>query len=154
VQFTLDVDLGFASLLDFRWSATNTFAREEPFDLTGTFDTIGTASGFAVYPELKMNASANLIADEWNFQWSMRDIGETDDAARPAEITDDYVAAADIYHDLSANYTFGVVSFAVGISNLTDVDAPRFHSAFNANTEPGTYDVIGRRLFGSVNVTF
>ena len=101
-----------------------------------------------------MNASANLIADDWNFQWSMRYIGETDDAARPAEITDDSVAEAVIYHDLSANYTFGVVSFAVGISNLTDVDAPRFHSAFNANTEPGTYDVIGRRLFGSVNVTF
>lgn len=154
VQYTMDVDFGFASQLDFRWSATNTFSREETFDLTGTFDTIGTASGFAVYPELKMNASANLIADDWNFQWSMRYIGETDDAARPAEITDDSVAEAVIYHDLSANYTFGVVSFAVGISNLTDVDAPRFHSAFNANTEPGTYDVIGRRLFGSVNVTF
>lgn len=154
VQYTMDVDLGFAAQLDLRWSATNTFTREETFGLTGTFETVGTASGFAVFPELKMNASANLSADDWNFQYAMRYIGETDDAARPSEITDDSVAEDIIYHDISANYTFGLVSVSMGISNLTDEDAPRFHSAFNANTEPGTYDVIGRRLFGSVNVKF
>ncbi|WP_440875478.1 TonB-dependent receptor plug domain-containing protein [Thalassotalea sp. PLHSN55] len=154
VQYTMDVDFGFGNQLDFRWSATNTFTREETFGLTGTNETVGTASGFAVYPELKMNASANLSADDWNIQWAMRYIGETDDAARPASITDDAVAEDIIYHDLSGSYTFGTVSFAVGLSNLTDEDAPRFHSAFNANTEPGTYDVIGRRIFGTVNVKF
>ncbi len=154
VQYTVDVDFGFGSQLDLRWSATNTFTREETFGLTGTNETIGTASGFAVYPELKMNASANLSADDWNVQWAMRYIGETDDAARPANITDDSVAEDIVYHDITAGYTFGLVSLSIGVSNLTDEDAPRFHSAFNANTEPGTYDVIGRRLFGSVNVRF
>ncbi|WP_448547908.1 TonB-dependent receptor plug domain-containing protein [Thalassotalea fusca] len=154
VQYTVDVDFGFGNQLDLRWSATHTFEREETFALTGTTDTIGTADGFAVYPELRMNASANLMGDDWNVQWSMRFIGETEDATRPAAITDDHVAEEVIYHDLTGSYTFGTVSFSVGIANLTDEDAPRFHSAFNANTEPGMYDVIGRRLFGSVNVKF
>ncbi|GAA0816701.1 TonB-dependent receptor [Colwellia asteriadis] len=154
VQYTMDVDFGFGSQLDLRWSATNTFSREETFDYTGTVEKVGTAASSALYPELRMNASANLSADDWNIQWAMRYIGETDDVSRPAELTDDSVADSVLYHDLTGSYTFGVVSLTVGISNLTDVDAPRFHSAFNANTEPGVYDVIGRRLFGSVSVKF
>jgi len=35
-----------------------------------------------------------------------------------------------------------------------DEDPPLFHSAFNAETEPGYYDVIGRRFFTSVTVGF
>ncbi len=154
VQYTIDVDFGFAHKLDLRWSGTKTFKREETFALTGTVDTVGTANGFAVYPELKMNASANLIADDWNVQWTIRYIGETDDATRPAVITDDSVAETMIYHDLNASYTFGTISLSAGVANLTDEDAPRFHSAFNANTEPGMYDVIGRRFYTSVNIQF
>ena len=154
VQYTMDVDFGFGNQLDLRWSATHTFEREETFALTGTTDTIGTADGFAVYPELRMNASANLMGDDWNIQWGMRFIGETEDATRPAVLTDDHVAEQVIYHDLTGSYTWGTVSLSVGISNLTDEDAPRFHSAFNANTEPGMYDVIGRRLYGSLSVKF
>jgi len=154
VQYTFDVDFGFGSQLDLRWSGTYTFSREETFDLTGTTETIGTASGFGVYPELRMNASVNLMSDDWNIQWAMNYIGETTDATRPANLSDDIIAESVLYHDLNASYTFGLVSLTVGVGNLTDVDAPRFHSAFNANTEPGMFDVIGRRLYGSVNVKF
>jgi iron complex outermembrane receptor protein len=35
-----------------------------------------------------------------------------------------------------------------------DKDPPYFHSQFNANTEPGMYDVIGRRLFVSASWDF
>ena len=59
-----------------------------------------------------------------------------------------------MYHDVVGTYTFGVATVSVGVNNLTDQDPPYFHSAFNANTEPGTYDVIGRRVFGNVVFRF
>ena len=160
VQYTMDVDFGFGNKLDFRWSATNTFNREQTFSYTGTVEKVGTASsgadggGGGVFPEWRMNASVNLVADDWNIQWAMRYIGDADDAARAPEITDDAKAESIIYHDLTGSYTFGTVSLTLGIANLTDEEPPRFHSAFNANTEPGVYDVIGRRLYGSVSVKF
>ena len=39
-------------------------------------------------------------------------------------------------------------------NNLTDENPPYFHSNFNGNTEPGVYDVIGRRVFVSIVSTF
>ena len=51
------------------------------------------------------------------------------------------------YTDIVGTYTWNSVQFNLGIRNLTDEDAPRFHSAFNANTEPGMYDVIGRAYY-------
>lgn len=160
VQYTMDVDFGFGDKLDFRWSGTNTFNREQTFSYTGTVEKVGTASsgadggGGGVFPEWRMNASINLISDDWNIQWAMRYIGSADDAARSPEVTDDAKAESILYHDLTGSYTFGTVSLSLGIANLTDEEPPRFHSAFNANTEPGVYDVIGRRLYGSVSVKF
>lgn len=140
--------------LDLRWSATHTLSRETTFALVGSRETVGTADGNYTYPEWRMNSSANLTANDWSLQYALRFIGETTDAYRPANISDDVIAESVVYHDISASYNIGKVSIGLGVSNLTDVDAPRFHSAFNANTAPGVYDVIGRRLFGSVSVKF
>lgn len=58
-----------------------------------------------------------------------------------------------MYHDLVGTYTYKNLRFVGGINNVTDETPPYFHSAFNANTEPGVYDVIGRRLFASVTIS-
>ena len=54
----------------------------------------------------------------------------------------------------AGTYSFSNYSFSLGVNNVTDEDPPYFHSAFNANTEPGTYDVIGRRVFASFSASF
>ncbi|BFM10762.1 TonB-dependent receptor [Simiduia litorea] len=136
------------------WSATWQNKYERAYPLAGTRDLIGTANGFAVFPEWRYNFTAGIEGNNWSASWKMRYIGETEDALRPASITDDATAEAMLYHDLVGNYTWENISFTLGINNVTDEDAPRFHSAFNANTEPGMYDVIGRRLFTSVQLTF
>lgn len=136
------------------WSATWQEKYERDYPLSGTVDLIGTANGFAVFPEWRFNFTAGLEGDNWSASWKMRYIDETEDALRPASITDDNIAEAMLYHDLIGSYTWENITFTMGINNVTDEDAPRFHSAFNANTEPGMYDVIGRRLFTSVQVTF
>jgi len=41
-----------------------------------------------------------------------------------------------------------------GINNLTEENPPYFHSNFNANTEPGVWDVIGRRIFVGLEYQF
>ena len=58
------------------------------------------------------------------------------------------------YSDLVGTYTWKNYQVTVGLRNLTDEDAPRFHSAFNANTEPGMYDVVGRAWYAGLTMTF
>jgi iron complex outermembrane receptor protein len=78
-----------------------------------------------------------------------------DDFYRAANLTDDAVAESIWYNDLFFNYFYNdSLSVAVGVNNVMDEDPPMFHSAFNAETEPGYYDVIGRRFFTSVTMHF
>lgn len=148
------VQWGAISGLNARLSGTYVLSRTEDYALVGKRDLVGTADGFAVYPELRMNASLGLTSGDWGVNWDIRYIGETDDAKRPATIAADAVAEAMVYHDLTANYTYEKFSILVGINNLFDKNPPYFHSAFNANTEPGAYDVIGRRMFVQAKVNF
>jgi iron complex outermembrane recepter protein len=149
-----NINLGMIQRFHLLWGATylDTYKREYP--LAGTRELAGTANGFAVFPKWRWNAEAGVAGDSWTAAWQMRFIGESDDALRPAAVTDDAVAESIVYHDLVGSYSWKNLSFFGGINNLTDEDPPRFHSAFNANTEPGAYDVIGRRLFAGLKVAF
>ncbi|MCX2780909.1 TonB-dependent receptor plug domain-containing protein [Microbulbifer thermotolerans] len=136
------------------WTGTLVESYEREFPLAGSRELVGTANGFEVFPEWRWSTNVGIFGDNWTLDWDMRYIDETVDALRPASITDDAVAEDIIYHDLIGSYTWQNINFSLGINNVTDEDAPRFHSAFNANTEPGMYDVIGRRVFTGFTVTF
>jgi outer membrane receptor protein involved in Fe transport len=64
-----------------------------------------------------------------------------------------------VYHDLVARYelndTFG---FTLGATNLADKDPPIYttdsQAGIQSNTDPSTYDVLGRRYFLNVTMTF
>ncbi|WP_065188529.1 TonB-dependent receptor plug domain-containing protein [Shewanella woodyi] len=155
VDYATDVAWGIVSDLGLRVSGTYNLSREETWvELGLKRDMIGNAYTFEVYPELKVTTSLSIGGDDWNAGWDIRYISETTDALRPAEVTDDNIADAIFYHDLTASYTWSNIKLGVGINNLLDEDAPRYHSGFNANTAPGTYDTIGRKLFANVRVTF
>ena len=130
----------------------NSYKRIYP--LTGAIELAGTANGFEVFPEWRWQSNIGLNGDDWSFNYKIRFIGETTDRLQSAVATADAVAEQTVYHDVVGTYTFGVTTVTVGVNNLTDQDPPYFHSAFNANTEPGTYDVIGRRVFGNVVFRF
>jgi iron complex outermembrane receptor protein len=158
----IDVDVAYAGEFnsnivqgyDLSWSATFTNSYEST-DASGTVsDLVGTANGFAVYPELRFNIGVGFYGENWTARYSGRYIGETDDRFRPCYLTDACKADAIYYSDLSGTYTWQNYRFTVGLRNLTDEDPPRFHSAFNANTEPGMYDVVGRAWYAGLNVTF
>jgi iron complex outermembrane recepter protein len=60
--------------------------------------------------------------------------------------------------DLHAGYTlrstFGLTSFFAGILNLTDKAPPYIYSAALANSDPSTYDYVGRYIYGRVQHRF
>jgi outer membrane receptor protein involved in Fe transport len=41
-----------------------------------------------------------------------------------------------------------------GVTNLTDKDPPNYPGAIQSNTDPSTYDVLGRRYFVSAMYKF
>ena len=146
--------LGPISGYNARLSATYLASYERQFPLAGTRELAGTANAFSVFPDWKINADLSFEAASWRVNWGMRYISATNDALRPAAVTSDAKAESVIYHNLGASMYWGEAVIAVGINNLTNVTPPYFHSAFNANTEPGMYDVIGRRFFSSVRWVF
>ena len=155
-DWTIGVDWGAINTVDLAWSGTYLIEREENFPIFGTvIDKKGTASGDGeVYPEWRWFTWAGVGGDAWTFGWKMRYMSDSDELWRPCNLTDDCVAEEILYHDFKFTYSWEDVSINIGLDNATDEEPPRFHSAFNANTEPGMYDVIGRMLWGRLNWTF
>ena len=65
------------------------------------------------------------------------------------------------YYDLTLGYDFADVNNALaglrvrgGITNLTDEDPIVYPSQQQANTDPASYDVLGRRWFLNLTYTF
>ena len=149
-----DLDMANINGYSVNFDATWHNSYEQEFTYGGGRDYVGSADGFAVYPELRYVLSFGLNGDNWNAFWNIRHVSESDDVWRHPSVTADAVAEATTYHDLSASYDMGNSVLRFGINNVTDEQPPYFHSNFNGNTEPGVYDVIGRRMFMSVTATF
>lgn len=153
IEYSGEVDSSWLRGYDLNWNTTFQNEFEQAFP-TGTRDLVGTAASEAVFPELRMSLGANFFGDNWTAGWQGTYIGETDDSLRPCYVTDDCVAESMFYHNLTGTYTWENVTFNLGIRNVTDENPPRFHSAFNANTEPGVYDVVGRAWFTGIRIAF
>ena len=149
-----DLDMGNVSGYVLSFDATMHNSYEQEFTFGGSYDYVGTADGFAVYPEFRYVLSAGLQGDNWTTVMNLRGVSESDDVWRPAVTTADAKAEAVTYVDAVTTYDYGNATFRFGINNLTDENPPYFHSNFNGNTEPGVYDVIGRRAFVSVVISY
>lgn len=57
--------------------------------------------------------------------------------------------------DLTGSWSFDErVTLRAGVNNLGDKDPPFYTSYSNSNTDPSTYDVLGRRFFVGLNAKF
>ena len=57
--------------------------------------------------------------------------------------------------DLTGTWRFDErVTMRAGVNNLGDKDPPFYTSYSNSNTDPSTYDVLGRRFFVGVTARF
>jgi len=156
----VDLDVAYAGETgfggyDLTWSTTWTNSHEAFNSQTGlTTERVGTAYNFAIFPEVRMNFGVGFFGDNWTVNYYGRYIGATDDYLRPCYLTDDCKAESILYSDIVGTYTWQNMTFNLGFRNLTDEEAPNFHTTFNANTEPGTYDVVGRQIYAGIRATF
>jgi outer membrane receptor protein involved in Fe transport len=116
----------------------------DPFTEYG--GTIGTDVATA-FPEYKWTTTLRYgiagvdLSARWRFIDSMQDEGEPD-----------FKVGSESYFDLTAGYGFSEgalagLSLRAGVTNVTDVDPPLYPSYVQTNTDPSTYDVLGRRYF-------
>lgn len=149
-------DVGWGAIQNFfaNFSGTWLQTRETTFPLVGTTDYVGTAQGGEVYPEWRWVTNLGIGGNSWTASWKMRFYGEADDFFREPALTDDAVSEDILYNDLKFGYTWDQISINLGIDNVGNKTPPRFHSAFNANTEPGVYDVLGRYAWARLGWAF
>lgn len=124
----------------------------DPFTpLEGTVGYFGAGDNF---PEEKSTMNLAYKMGNWGFSGQWRYIGKVDDIGVP-----DFELDSRNYFDLTTSYAFdeGLLEGAtirVGVINVADEDPVIYPSSQQANTDPTTYDVLGRRYFLNVNYKF
>ena len=59
------------------------------------------------------------------------------------------------YLDMNASWAVSdALDLHVGVENLTDKQPPLYSASIQMNTDPSTYDVLGRRYYLRANLNF
>lgn len=109
------------------------------------------------YAKLKTNFNITAAGDSWSATYEARYIDGMDSFGCKADPSKCYAPSVDsiIYHDLSATYDLtSNISLSGGVNNLFDEEAPYFSKNNDSNTDPFTYDVLGRYFFVRANMKF
>jgi outer membrane receptor protein involved in Fe transport len=114
----------------------------------------GTASsGFDALPEWKWSATLGYSVGGFDGDLRWRHVGEMTDFSFPTFTLD-----AVEYVDLTLGYSFSDrlegLRLRAGVTNLTDEDPIIYPSQQQSNTDPATYDILGRRYFVSATYRF
>ncbi|MCP4323061.1 MAG: TonB-dependent receptor [Alteromonadales bacterium] len=119
---------------------------------TGRFN--NNHDGF--FTELRSNLTVNWSIDDWSVTGTVRYIGgvtETE-AGWWTEDFDRNVPSMTTF-DLQGNWqAMENVAFTVGVDNVFDEQPPFVYSAFGANTDVTTYNVLGAFYYARATVTF
>ncbi|HEA18432.1 MAG TPA: TonB-dependent receptor [Pseudoalteromonas prydzensis] len=160
---TSGVDLNLAYVfeaLDLSWRAAldTTYLDEYVVEITGDpVDYAGlVTAGKGGFADLKSNLSLKVSADSWSATYKARYIAGMDSYNCLNKDTC-YAPTTPtvIYHDISGSYIVNDnLSFSAGVNNLFDKQPPYYTGNTDSNTDPYTFDVLGRRLFAGVNVKF
>lgn len=144
-------DLGFNIVA--AWLEKNeqqTSVADPVLDYAGS---IGGTTGSAS-PEWKGTISTSYSWDDLQLQLVTRyidDMIHANNVAGTAGVGTDSIW----YHDLTGTYNLtDKITIRAGINNLTDEDPELYTPFVQANTDPSTYDVLGRRFFLGLNARF
>jgi iron complex outermembrane receptor protein len=154
VGYAQDISLGMFTELAVDWNA---MLHDEYVSGFGgaAADRVGTAKDGGVYPEMRYWLTTTISSNNLSLSWNVRHLDETIDLFRTPSSSADVVAEAITYHDITGVWnTNDQLTVRFGINNITEENPPYFHSNFNANTEPGVWDVIGRRMFVGLQYQF
>jgi len=131
----------------------------ERFEFQNRPDEINDEKGEVGDPEWQLRLTAEYQLDDLSVRWLTRftdrqatfDVSPTGDT--PEDLTPAFVGSQ-VTHDLSANYNVNDnVTIGLGFRNLFDKIPPAFITSDGDGNE-SIFDVVGRRVYGSVNVRF
>jgi iron complex outermembrane receptor protein len=116
-------------------------------------------AGAGAYAELKSNLNLTASADDWGLTYELRYIdGMTSFLGKCTDNPSScYAPTVDsiMYHDLSGYYDLtNNVTLSAGVNNLLDETPPYYTGSNDSNTDPYTYDVMGRYFFVRASMKF
>ncbi|MBQ4847989.1 TonB-dependent receptor [Pseudoalteromonas sp. MMG005] len=158
----LDLNLLYKfEAMGYHWSAglDTSFLHERVVTNAGeTIDYTGLiTSGSGGYADIKSNLSLALKADDWYANYKVRYISGMDSYACLSESSPCYAPRTPsvMYHDISGSYFINdSIKISAGINNLFDKQPPYYTGNNDSNTDPYTYDTLGRYFYAGVNVKF
>lgn len=111
--------------------------------------TVSNSFGLTL-PEWKALSTLNWTQDPWTLGLRWRYQGEVENFNNRSQVID-----AIHYFDLNAGFEINsTVSLRAGVNNLTDEQPPVYAPAIAANTDPSTYDLVGRRYYVGLMARF
>ena len=145
-----DLNLVVTKLEDFKKQA------RPGADFLQNAGTIGSDLSGSAFPEWKSTLSATYSVGpaRATFRWRHID-GMTDFRNVPVfSATAVNTPKYDLF-DLIGSWSFDErVTLRAGVNNIGDKDPPFYTSYSNSNTDPSTFDVLGRRFFVGLNARF
>jgi iron complex outermembrane recepter protein len=122
-------------------------------------DTVGSVNISAALPEWKANFRVGYDLGPVSLNYSATYIDEMQDQgdlpAFAASFGTGVVTESYTYHDVSASWAVNdTLELFGGVKNLLDKDPPLLGNAPDGNTDPNTYDVLGRNFFVGARARF
>ncbi|QYJ96413.1 TonB-dependent receptor [Shewanella alkalitolerans] len=146
--------------LDWRASLdTSILDKFEEFDQDGNaVDYRGLITGgTGAYAKLKSNLELTATGDSWSATYKARYIDGMDSFACQDDPSSCYAPSVDsvVYHDISATYDVtNTIRLSGGVNNVFDKEPPYYSGNNDSNTDPYTYDVLGRYFFVRASMKF
>lgn len=124
-------------------------------DYAGTISYFGAGLGSS-FPEQRANLTGQYNIGAFGFSARLRWIGDMENRAAvqfPGETFGGVPSIA--YLDLSATWKFMDKSaLRIGVNNVNDKQPPEYAPNVQSGTDPSTYDIVGRRIYGQITVGF
>ena len=146
-DFSLKWDTSYLDTFDISYEGSR--SKQE---LAGTIS--NGEGGNGSYTEWRSYLTFAMEREHWGASYRMNYIGEADSQFKRIGATapgvDDIV-----YHSIEANVRLmDGLTLRAGINNLLDEDPPYYTDPIDQNTDPFTYDLLGRRYFVSASYRF
>ncbi|GIU16186.1 MULTISPECIES: TonB-dependent receptor [unclassified Shewanella] len=151
----IDVNLAYTFEvlgLDWRTGLDTTILLENVSEISGqSIDYAGyITSGMGSFAKVKSNFDLGVQGADWSANYQARYISGMDSydcQAADASCLAPTVGSV-VYHDISGSYYFNNgLQLSLGVNNLFDKEPPYYSGNNDANTDPYTYDTLGRYFY-------
>lgn len=110
-------------------------------------------------PKVRLNWVVGYADESWAFNYTGRLIGKTKSFTTRDNSTTGQSVRSKVptytYHDIQGGYNFGNgIELVAGVRNVFDKKPPFYFDYDDTNTDPSTYDTVGRYFYTAVRAKF